>query len=310
MNGPLLRLSGVSKEYASLSGRRRRVLQSVDMEVESGETRGVIGVSGSGKSTLGRCSVWVSRPSEGSVAFDGVDLATLSSSEVRRRRREFQMIFQGVDAAVNPRMTVEEVLAEPLDIGGARRQERQEEIRKAMAMVALEESMLKRSSAELSGGQRQRLGIGRALMLHPRLLIADEPVSSLDASVQLQILNLLGDLRDKHGLTLVLISHSMSVVRYLCDRVSVMGDGRIIEEASTESLFAAPKHPESRRLLDAETGVGGPERPRWPNMRGIEVTAGCSFRNGCADALPVCSERAPELREVRPGEKVACFGCE
>lgn len=308
MSGPLLRLSGLSMEYASLWGRKRRVLDSVNMEVGAGETRGVIGVSGSGKSTLGRCSVGLSRPSSGSIAFDGIDLWTLSQSELRRRRREFQMVFQGAEAALNPGMTVEEILSEPLEIGGiGDRREREEEVRKTMAMVSLDESMLRRTSRELSGGQRQRVGIGRALMLRPRLLIADEPVSSLDASVQIQILNLLGDLKDKHGLTLVLISHSMSVVRYLCDRISVMDGGRIIEEGLAEAFFAAPKHPQSRRLLEAETGEKAAGGASWIEMRGRGLGAGCTFRSGCADPLPICSEEIPKLREVRPGEKVACF---
>jgi oligopeptide/dipeptide ABC transporter ATP-binding protein len=312
---PLLEIQGLCKRFfpGRLWGGSIRVVDNVDMKVGAGEIRGIAGESGSGKTTLARCSLWLSKPSGGLVRFDGNDLGKLNPSVLRAKRREFQMIFQDSFASLNPALTVEEILSEPFQIHQLEAGElRDHRIRDLMAAVSLDASLIRRRPAELSGGQQQRVGIARGLSLNPRLLIADEPVSALDASVQAQILNLLADLPRRYGLTLIIISHSLYALHYLCSGISVMYQGRIVEEAPAAQFFENPLHPYSRLLIDSVPRLGSPrpERSRpamEENPFPFRSGSGCSFHPRCPKKLPVCSKQAPALMEISPGQKVACF---
>ena len=262
MNNPLLRVEGLCKDFDG-----RRIVDQVDMAVARGEIRGIVGESGCGKTTLARCSLMLLKPSSGTIWLDGLNLAELSAEELRRKRREFQMVFQDPYAALNPRMTVEEILLEPLQIHSiGTPEDRRQRLGNLVEAVSLDSAWMQRKPSELSGGQQQRVGIARALALQPRLLVADEPVSALDVSVQAQILNLLSDLKSRYNLTLVLISHSLYAIHYLCTHVSVMYGGRIVEEAPTSRFFLDPKHPYSQLLLESmpvvDTSASGEPLPR------------------------------------------------
>ena len=316
---PLLEIRELCKDFfsgslGSESARAKfRAVDSVDMEVDSGELRGIVGESGSGKTTLARCSLRLLEPSSGSVCFDGRNLASFSPAALRAKRREFQMIFQDPYASLNPSMTVEDLILEPLrvhKIGTPEAQMRQ--LRELLDAVSLDGFLAKRRPSELSGGQQQRVGIARALALRPRLLIADEPVSSLDASVQAQILNLLADLKRKYTLTLILISHSLCVIHYLCTRISVMYRGRIVEEAPAAVFFENPKHPYGKLLLDTMPVLDS-SRPNRSGPAGSTasypppVPRGCAYHPRCPHAFALCRAEVPLLKEVASGEKVACF---
>ncbi len=311
---PLLKTQWLCKDFppSGFWGACTRVVDNVDMEVDPGEIRGIVGESGSGKTTLARCCMQLIKPSSGAVYFDGEDLSTLSPAALRARRQDFQMVFQDPYGSLNPAMTVEEILLEPLKIRRTGTQEsRDQRVRELLDAVSLSEALRKRKPAELSGGQQQRVGIARGLALRPRLLVADEPVSALDASVQAQILNLMADLRKRYNLTLILISHSLYAIHYLCSRVSVMYRGRIVEEAPAARFFEKPKHPYSRILFDSIHDLSSlregrahaaENRPSPANTR-----LSCAFYPRCPNAFSSCREQIPILKELSPGEKVACF---
>jgi oligopeptide/dipeptide ABC transporter ATP-binding protein len=315
MPNPILEIRDLVKDFppGSYSRRRTRVVDHVHMAVAPGEIRGIVGESGSGKTTLARCSLRLLEPSSGCTYFDGRNLAGLNGAELRSARREFQMVFQDPYSSLNPAMTVEDILLEPLQIHHiGSLTERRERLRELVEAVSLDEAWMKRRPAELSGGQQQRVGIARGLALKPRLLIADEPVSALDVSVQAQILNLLSDLKKRYALTLILISHSLYVIHYLCTHVSVMYQGRIVEEAPTARFFGGPRHPYSRMLLDSmpvldPSGQKIIRVVREDGRRAPGTGPGCAFYPHCPQKLPICGEQAPELREAAPGESVACF---
>jgi oligopeptide/dipeptide ABC transporter ATP-binding protein len=313
---PLLSIRNLCKEYRSgglLSGRVIRAVDQVNLDVCPGEILGLVGESGCGKTTLARCSLRLTGLTSGAVYFDGADLGSLSRRALRRKRREFQIIFQDPFASLNPNMNIRRILLEPFEAHGLGKRREREEWAEALAQaVSLDRSLLDRRPASLSGGQQQRAGIARALALRPRLLVADEPVSALDASVQAQILNLLGVLQERFNLTLILISHSFPVVHYLCSRVAVMYLGRIVEEAPAEVFFAKPMHPYSELLLRSTPLLTGPaDRPALDRAcEALRVTAppaGCAFHPRCPRVQKQCREEVPALRECAPGVKVACF---
>jgi len=313
---PTLEVRRLHKHFVTADRGRRvqlHAVRGVDLRIDPGEIVGLVGESGCGKSTLARCSIRLLEPDSGSILFEGTDLSRLPASELRQRRRSFQMIFQDPLGSLDPRMTVESAIAEPLEVHrlGDRR-ERDLRVAELMASVSLDPALSGRRPHLLSGGQQQRVVIARALAFRPRLLIADEPVSALDASVQAQILNLLLDLQQRLGLTLMLISHSLAVIHYMCSHVRVMYLGKIVEESPVERFFRGPEHPYSQMLLESMPGRLGSEFiAGMPGDGDIpspaNPPAGCSFHPRCARAMERCRRQCPELIERPDSQRVACF---
>ncbi|MBN1569991.1 MAG: ABC transporter ATP-binding protein [Acidobacteria bacterium] len=312
---PILELHSLCKDYVSGScpGNSIRVVDNVDMKIETGEIRGIVGESGAGKTTLARCSLRLIEPSSGSAWFDGQDLAALNAAQLRARRKDFQMIFQDVYASLNPAMTVEQILLEPLQVHHVKdRNYGNGLIHEMLEAVSLSKSLISRRPAELSGGQQQRVGIARGLILKPRLVIADEPMSALDASVQAQMLNLLADLKKRYDLTLILISHSLPAIHYLCTHISVLYRGKLVEEAPGTVFFDRPRHPYSQALLDSAPLLDAKKPMRIRSMPAIDsfplnTQTGCAFFDCCPYRLPICAREAPPLRYINSGEGIACF---
>jgi peptide/nickel transport system ATP-binding protein len=321
----LLEIAGLRKEYPLRRGllqRRRgtvRALDGVDLRVARGECLALVGESGSGKTTLGRCALRLIEPTAGRILFDGEDLLALPAGALRARRRRFQMVFQDPYGSLDPRQRVESIVAEPLAIHtGLGRDGRRERARELLALVGLTPELGRRFPHELSGGQRQRVGIARALAPEPDLLVADEPVSSLDVSVRGQVLSLLAGLRERLGLALLLISHDLAAVERLADRTAVMYLGRVVELASTRELMARPLHPYTVSLLSA-VPVADPRRRRRRIVLAGEPPSplspppGCPFHPRCPVARPRCAAETPPLASApgtAPGEwqrAVACF---
>ena len=314
---PLLRLTGISKTFRV--GRRSFVrpqaqlhaLIDVDLDVAAGTTLGIVGESGCGKSTLARIIMGLSRPDGGGIAFEGRDL-----TDVRRRppdvTRSLQMVFQDPYSALNPRMSIGSAIVEPLLVHRiVPRADAARERDRLMDIVGLGASLADRFPHELSGGQRQRINIARALSVRPKVIIADEAVASLDVSVRAQILNLFSELRDQLGLTLIFISHDLSVVDHLCDRVAVMYLGRIVEEGSSAILRDGGMHHYPRGLVSAIPQPIPGRRHAQPAISGelpspINPPSGCSFRTRCPAAQPICAEVTPPLEPATPGHRVAC----
>jgi oligopeptide/dipeptide ABC transporter ATP-binding protein len=309
----LLTVTGLTKHYGSgrgLLARRRppvRALEDVSLSVARGEILGVVGESG-----CGTAIVRLLEPTSGRIELAGRDLTAMKGRALRAERRHFQMVFQDPYSALNPRMRVGTAIEEPLVIhrlGG--RAERAARVRELCAQVGLSADAPERYPHEFSGGQRQRIVIARALAVRPSLVVADEPVSALDVSVQAQVLNLLRDLRERLALTYVFISHDLRVVEYMSDRVAVMYLGRVVELATVESLYRAPLHPYTRALL-AAVPVPDPEtrRPRLQVLGEVPDPAapppGCPFHPRCPEALPRCRVERPPLRDVAPDHRVAC----
>jgi ABC-type oligopeptide transport system ATPase subunit len=260
---PLLEISNLTKVFAlgeSVFGggitREVRAVDNVTLDIQSGETLGLVGESGSGKSTLGRLVLRLIEPTSGKIVFEGHDLVAASHGEMRRLRRDMQIIFQDPFGSLDPRMRVEDVISEPLIIHEILSADaRRARVAELLRAVGLDQSAMRRFPHEFSGGQRQRIGIARALALHPKFIVADEPVSALDVSVGAQIVNLLAQLQREFGLTYLFISHSMPVVRYLATRIAVMYRGKIVEVGPTEQITERPKHPYTRSLLEATPEV-------------------------------------------------------
>jgi peptide/nickel transport system ATP-binding protein len=290
-------------------------LNGVSVRVAAGNSLGVVGESGSGKSTLARLIMALETPSSGSVSMLGRDLHRLSADELRVARRDFQMVFQDPYGSLDPRQTVARIVGEPLTVlSGMTRAEQRERVAAVLSKVGLRDADLDKYPHEFSGGQRQRIAIARALITQPKLIVADEPVSALDVSVQAQVLNLLLDLQDEFGLSYVLISHDLAVVDYLCDEIAVIYLGRIVEQGRPEHLFDQCAHPYTRALLQAVPQLR-PGRAR--QRRGAEAVApqpvrstGCAYANRCSHADSHCREIAPMLRIVGPGHVAACHHAE
>ncbi len=298
---PRLQLDGVVKHFPFRDGlgRRRGAVRAVDgvsLSLPPGGVLAVVGESGCGKSTLGRLALRLLEPDAGTLRFDGEDLLALKPAALRARRREMQLIFQDPFASLDPRMTVEAAIAEPLILHRLHRGRERARVAELLERVGLRPELARRWPHEFSGGQRQRVAIARALASEPRLVIGDEPVSALDVSVQAQVVNLLGDLIRDLGLTFVLISHDLGVVRQIADRVAVMYLGRIVEEAPAEQLFRAPRHPYTRALLAAVPGQGGALKLLEGDIPSpVAPPSGCRFRTRCPHAQALCAEAMPEL---------------
>ena len=316
MAEPLLAVRGLAKHFgpgAFGRGPLVRALDDIHFDVGRGEVVGLVGESGSGKTTIGRSVLRLIEPTAGEVVFDGQDLTKLSGAAMRRQRRRMQYIFQDPFASLSPRMTIGEILTEGLAIQGiGTGRERLAKARAALEAVELPADAVERYAHEFSGGQRQRIGIARALALEPEFLVADEPVSALDVSVQAQIVNLLRDLQLRLGLTMLFISHDLAVVEYICDRVIVLYLGRIMEIAPSDRLYAAPKHPYTRALLSA-IPEPDPDRPRQRQILKGDIPSpaappsGCVFRTRCPHAVDACAREVPTLEEVEPGHFKACI---
>ena len=316
--GPLVRVENLRQHFGTrrLFGRGAvvRAVEDVSLDIHRGETLGLVGESGSGKSTLGRAVLRATVPTAGRIAFDGQDITGWSAGRLRPLRPRMQMIFQDPFSSLNPRMTVGDIVAAPLVIqrqrlsGDARRAR----VVEALATVGLPERAAERYPHEFSGGQRQRIGIARALVMAPDFLVADEPVSALDVSIQAQVVNLLMEVRRRLSLTMLFISHDLAVVGHVCDRIAVMYLGRIVEIAETRALFAGPRHPYTEALF-AAVPIPDPtlRRPRvvlkgdLPSPLG--PPSGCAFRGRCRHALPACASAVPPLRPVGPGHLAACI---
>jgi oligopeptide/dipeptide ABC transporter ATP-binding protein len=316
---PLLEVRDLVKRFPirrGLFGRVSGAIRAVDgvsLSIAPGETLALVGESGSGKTTTGRCILRLLDPTSGTIRFDGVDLLALPPREMRRMRRNIQVIFQDPYGSLNPRMRVGTIVREPLDIHriGAGRDDRRAMVARLLERVGLEPAMMERFPHEFSGGQRQRIGVARALALRPRLIVADEPVSALDVSVQAQVINLLIDLQSEFGIAYLFIAHDLAVVERIADRVAVMYLGKIVESAPTGEIFKNPLHPYTRALLQA-IPIPDPTRARERTVIRGELPSpaapppGCRFHTRCPVAIDECRRLEPPLVEVTPGHWAAC----
>ena len=324
MSAPvLLQTVDVVKHFPVRSRSRRgeqsgfvRAVDGVSLEVRKGETLGVVGESGCGKSTLGRLLVRLHEPTSGAVVFDGVDISTLSRRELRPLRREMQMIFQDPYASLNPRKRVIQIVGTPLQIHGVgSTAEIRERVLHLLDVVGLSPHHINRFPHEFSGGQRQRIGVARALALSPQLIVADEPVSALDVSIQAQVVNLLDDLQDEFNLTYVFIAHDLGVIRHVSDRIAVMYLGLVVEISPADPLYAQPIHPYTEALMSAIPTIEtddemGPPRARIV-LEGevpspIDPPAGCRFHPRCRYATEICRSVPPQLADYGDGRFAAC----
>ncbi|MGO4570386.1 ABC transporter ATP-binding protein [Microvirga sp. 2TAF3] len=308
----LLRVENLSKHFPARSGTVKAV-DGVTFDVKRGTIVGLVGESGSGKTTAGRCTLRLIEPSAGRILFDGKDLTTLSDRDMRSYRRRMQIVFQDPYSSLNPRMRVSEIIGEAIDTHGlARGLARRERIAELLTRVGLDPEHARRYPHEFSGGQRQRIGIARALAVEPEFIVADEPVSALDVSVQAQVLNLIQDLQQSFGLTMLFIAHDLSVVEYLCDEVVVMYLGRVMEKGPSRNIYATPRHPYTQALLSAAP-VPNPKAHRQRIILQGDIPSpmnppsGCVFRTRCPYAIPACAEVVPPLDSVAAGHHVACI---
>jgi oligopeptide/dipeptide ABC transporter ATP-binding protein len=318
MSGDLLVVRDLVKHFPLHAGvfsrtvAQVRAVDGVSFTLARGETLSLVGESGSGKTTTGRAVLRLIEPTSGSVRFDGQEVTALGRTELRRLRRRMQMVFQDPFGSLNPRMTIHAALAEVIGTHGLRpRGERRARVAELLDRVGLPAGAADRYPHEFSGGQRQRIGIARALAAEPELIVADEPVSALDVSIQAQILNLLKDLQAQLGLTYLFVGHDLAVVRHLSDRVAVMYLGRIVESGPAEAVFARPRHPYTRALLAAAPQPVLGHAATRPVLRGetpspIDPPGGCPFHPRCPEARPECATRAQTLAPVGGGQVVAC----
>ena len=320
---PLLSVQHLCKEFPVESGvfgkrfskKSVHAVNDVSFDIYEGETFGLVGESGCGKSTTGRCIMHLTRPTSGTVLFEGKDVSKMSKKELKEMRRHMQFIFQDPYASLNPRMTIGEIVSEPLIIHNVMpdAKEREKYVRELLDVVGLNPEHINRYPHEFSGGQRQRVGIARAFALKPKLIICDEPVSALDVSIQAQVLNLLNDLQNEYGTAYLFIAHDLSVVQHISDNIGVMYLGNMMEYADWKALYDRPYHPYTQSLLSAVPVpdpdiqatrkrivlAGDPPSP-------IDAPSGCCFHTRCPMACEKCSQERPELREVEPGHFCAC----
>ncbi|AZQ37554.1 dipeptide ABC transporter ATP-binding protein [Streptomyces cyaneochromogenes] len=318
---PLLRVEGLVKHFPIKKGLLQRqvgavkAVDGIDFEVRRGETLGVVGESGCGKSTMGRLITRLLEPSGGKIEFDGTDITHLNTGGMRPLRRDVQMIFQDPYGSLNPRHTIGTIVSAPFRLQGVEPEGGvKKEVQRLLELVGLSPEHFNRYPHEFSGGQRQRIGIARALALKPRMVVADEPVSALDVSIQAQVVNLMDDLQDELGLTYVIIAHDLSVVRHVSDRIAVMYLGKIVELADRNALYEAPMHPYTKALLSA-VPIPDPKRRTAKSERillkgdvpsPIAPPSGCRFHTRCWKATEICRTTEPPLIELRPGQRVAC----
>jgi oligopeptide/dipeptide ABC transporter, ATP-binding protein, C-terminal domain len=304
----------VSRQLFSTQRRFIKAVDDVSFDVLEGETLGLVGETGCGKTTVARTILQLYRPTSGQVLFDGVDLASLQENDLRKMRSRMQMIFQDPYASLNPRMTVGAIIAAPLDVHTKLDQkEKRERVQELLKLVGLNPDFVNRYPHEFSGGQRQRIGIARALALNPDLVICDEPISSLDVSIQAQVVNLLEELQNRLGLTYIFVAHDLSMVRHISDRMVVMYLGKVMELADRNEIYLHPSHPYTRALMSA-VPIPDPDKARNRKriiLKGdipspLNPPQGCNFNTRCPIAVERCFKEDPDYREIKPEHWVAC----
>ena len=316
---PLLEVRDLKKHFVSRAGlfggnaSTVRAVDGVTFDVMPRETLAVVGESGCGKSTAGKCLTRLIEPTSGEVAFDGLDLLSLTGEEMRRKRRDIQMIYQDPYGSLNPRMTVESLLREPLvtHCPGIGKAELDKKINAAVDRIGLSKEQLRRYPHQFSGGQRQRIAIGRALILRPKLIVADEPVSALDVSIQSQILNLMTELQRERGMAYLFISHGLAAVKHISRRIGVMYLGKLMELAEADEIFERPLHPYTQALLSAIPAPDPERKKERIILEGdvpspVNPPSGCRFRERCHSAMEICEREIPAWKENSAGHYVAC----
>lgn len=314
---PLLDVIGLKKFFPvrgalGTTVQEVKAVNDVSFTLRRGETFGMVGESGCGKSTLGRTILRLTEPTEGEARYEGQDVFEMDEAQLKRMRQDMQMVFQDPFSSLNPRKRIGAILEEPLVIHGiGTPEERTSKVLDILTRVGLQTEHYYRFPHEFSGGQRQRIGIARALMVNPKLIVCDEPVSALDVSIQSQIINLLKQLQAEFGLTYLFIAHDISIVRYISDRIGVMYLGRMVEQAETDAMFAAPKHPYTQALLSSVPITQPGARKERIVLKGeipspLDPPAGCVFHTRCPMATDVCKQKTPQSKEVAAGHHVAC----
>ena len=321
---PLIEVEALGKTFADHAfrlGPKRppvRAVDGVNLTIGRGEALAVVGESGCGKSTLGRLLLNLIEPSEGRVVFEGTDITSLPKAEMRQMRRKMQMVFQDPFGSLSPRRSVANTIAEPLRSFGLvrSRREKRERVAELLEQVGLPAAFMDRKPRQFSGGQRQRIGIARAISVDPAFVVADEPVSALDVSIQAQIINLMQDLQEQKGFSFLFIAHDLAVVRHIADRVAVMYLGRVVEIGAKADIYDAPQHPYTEALLSSAPDPDPDHRrPDRIILKGdvpspSSIPSGCAFRTRCPLAQEICARERPGLNEVAPGRRVACHFAE
>lgn len=308
---PLLELKQISKQFKN--GKKKLIaVNDFSLQIFPGEILGLVGESGCGKSTIGKMILRLIEPTSGRIFFDKQDLGSLPKKQLKEVRRRLQMIFQDPYASLNPRMTVQDIIGEPLEIHNlAKADDKKKKVEHLLSLVGLNSAAMSRFPHEFSGGQRQRIGIARSLAVEPQFLVCDEPISALDVSIQAQIVNLLKELQSKMGLTYLFIAHDLAMIKYIATRVAVMYKGNLLELATSDELYQSPLHPYTQLLLSS-IPVPDPEAERKktriivPNDPVFNISSGCPFRTRCPRARAICKEISPPLQEIKKGHYLAC----